>query len=243
MNELQEKEVDKNQESPQENTAQAEQGQAAEQGAAGATEERSDPKPEEDHPKQDSAPEEAKEPAVEEPPPEQKPAQELRTLYVSGSQIKTSLELPFLAVRHPAFSVGDTLSVNFLIREGNKERIQTYAGVVIAIRGEGLGKSFIVRRVSHEVGVERIFPYYSPAIESVKVLRRGKVRRSRLYYLRSKSGKAGRIKEYFDKGSAKAQGKAGTKTGAEKKEPKKKRLSKKVSKKKAGGKSSKKSKK
>lgn len=97
--------------------------------------------------------------------------------------------------QHPDFGVGDTIRVHYKIREGDKERIQAYEGTVISIRGGGSGKSFIVRRVSHEVGVERIFPYHSPAIDHIEIIRKGKVRRAKLYYLRHKSGKAGRIKE------------------------------------------------
>ena len=119
------------------------------------------------------------------------------TMRLNGRALKTSLDLAFLKKTHPNFSVGDTIRVNVRIREGDKQRIQVYEGIVIALRGEGNGRSFIVRRVSHEVGVERIFPYYSPAIQSIEVVRRGRVRRARLYYLRHKSGKEGRIQESF----------------------------------------------
>ncbi len=97
--------------------------------------------------------------------------------------------------KHPDFRVGDTVRVQYKIREGDKERLQAYEGTVISIRGEGAGRSFIVRRVSHEVGVERIFPWHSPSIDHVQIVRKGKVRRAKLFYLRHKSGKAGRIKE------------------------------------------------
>lgn len=95
----------------------------------------------------------------------------------------------------PAFNVGDQVKVHYRIVEGEKERIQVYEGNVISIRGEGFHRSFIVRRISHDVGVERIFPYHSPAIAKVEISRRGRVRRAKLYYLREKSGKQGRIKE------------------------------------------------
>ena len=98
----------------------------------------------------------------------------------------------------PEFSIGDTVRVHYKIVEGNKERIQVYEGTVISISGEGFHKTFIVRRVAHEVGVERIFPFHSPAIAKLEVTRKGKVRRAKLYYLRDKSGKEGRIKEARD---------------------------------------------
>lgn len=95
----------------------------------------------------------------------------------------------------PAFRPGDTVRVSLKVREGNRERIQQFEGVVIRIRGVGLSKTFTVRRVSYGVGVERTFPLHSPQIEKLEVLRRGKVRRARLYYLRNLRGKAARIKE------------------------------------------------
>ncbi|PSR34617.1 MAG: 50S ribosomal protein L19 [Sulfobacillus benefaciens] len=100
-------------------------------------------------------------------------------------------------MRHdiPAFRPGDTVRVAVKIREGNRERTQMYEGVVIAIKGTGLSKTITVRRVSYGVGVERIFLLHSPRLESIQVVRRGKVRRAKLYYLRKLRGKAARIKE------------------------------------------------
>ncbi len=100
-------------------------------------------------------------------------------------------------MRHdiPAFRPGDTVRVAVKIREGNRERTQMYEGVVIAIKGTGLSKTITVRRVSYGVGVERIFLLHSPRLESIEVVRRGKVRRAKLYYLRKLRGKAARIKE------------------------------------------------
>lgn len=96
----------------------------------------------------------------------------------------------------PEFRAGDTLKVAVRIKEGNKERVQNYEGVCIALRGEGTGKTFIVRKIgANNVGVERIFPLYSESIESIEVLRRGRVRRAKLFYLRELRGKAARIKE------------------------------------------------
>jgi len=95
----------------------------------------------------------------------------------------------------PAFNSGDTITVSYRIREGNKERIQQYRGVVIRISGHGAKKRFTVRKVSENIGVERIFPMDSPFIESIAVNKRGKVRRAKLYYLRKLTGKKARIKE------------------------------------------------
>ena len=96
---------------------------------------------------------------------------------------------------HPEFGPGDTVTVSYLIREGNKERVQNYRGVVIQIRGRGTTKTFTVRKMSGSIGVERIFPLFSPFIESIEVNKRGKVRRKRLFYLRGRTGKKARIKE------------------------------------------------
>lgn len=95
----------------------------------------------------------------------------------------------------PTFRSGDTISVSLEIVEGEKKRIQVYRGDVIKISGEGGTKTFTVRKISNGVGVERIFPFTSPAIADIKILKRGKVRRSKLYYLRDLVGKKARIKE------------------------------------------------
>ena len=96
----------------------------------------------------------------------------------------------------PQFKAGDTVRVAVEIKEGDKTRIQNFEGVCIAIRGQGTGKTFTVRKIgANNIGVERIFPLYSESIESISVVRRGKVRRAKLYYLRSRKGKAARIKE------------------------------------------------
>ncbi|MGH9689675.1 MAG: 50S ribosomal protein L19 [Candidatus Acidiferrales bacterium] len=95
---------------------------------------------------------------------------------------------------HPAFRPGDTIRVNVRLKEGDKERIQAFEGVVMSRRGELLGQSFTVRRVSFGVGVERIFPVHSPMISSIEVVRQGRVRRAKLNYLRGRKGKAARIK-------------------------------------------------
>ena len=96
---------------------------------------------------------------------------------------------------HPAFKSGDTVTISYRIKEGNKERIQQYRGVVIRISGEGDKKRFTVRKMSENVGVERIFPIESPFIEQIVVNKVGRVRRSKLYYLRNLTGKKARSKE------------------------------------------------
>jgi len=95
----------------------------------------------------------------------------------------------------PPFRAGDTLRVNVRVKEGEKERIQAFEGVCIARRGGGVSETFTVRKVSNGVGVERIFPLHSPMIGGIIVMRRGQVRRAKLYYLRHLTGKATRIKE------------------------------------------------
>lgn len=95
----------------------------------------------------------------------------------------------------PEFAPGDTVIVNVKVKEGNRERLQAYEGVVIAKRNAGLNSSFIVRKISAGTGVERTFQSYSPLVASVEVKRRGDVRRAKLYYLRDRSGKSARIKE------------------------------------------------
>ena len=95
----------------------------------------------------------------------------------------------------PSFTAGDTVNVHYRVREGEKERIQKYEGVVLSERGNGPNRTFTVRKMSGSVGVERIFPFNSPFIAKIEVKKRGKVRRSKLFYLRELRGKAARIKE------------------------------------------------
>ena len=95
----------------------------------------------------------------------------------------------------PAFGIGDTMRVDVKIREGERERIQAFEGTVIAKKGSGVAETFTVRRVAYGVGVERVFPLHSPNVAAVKVVRYGKVRRSKLYYLRDRVGKAAKVKE------------------------------------------------
>ncbi len=105
------------------------------------------------------------------------------------------IEAPFLKKDFPAFHVGDTVRVTQKVTEGAKTRSQVFEGVVIARKGSGISCVFTVRRVSFGEGVEKTFPIHSPTVQSLAVSRRGKVRRAKLYYLRKKSGKQGRIEE------------------------------------------------
>ena len=105
---------------------------------------------------------------------------------ISQGSIKTEL---------PEFNIGDTVRVSVNIKEGDRERIQMFEGTVIVRKGSGVAETFTVRRVSYGVGVERIFPLHSPNVKNVQVIRYGKVRRSKLYYLRNRLGKAAKVKE------------------------------------------------
>lgn len=104
-------------------------------------------------------------------------------------------ETPFLRDDLDPVEIGDTASVAVKIREGDRERVQTFTGTVIKIRGGGLGRTFTVRRIVQGEGVERVFPFHSPIIQSISVTRKGKVRRAKLYYLRDRVGKATRLRE------------------------------------------------
>jgi large subunit ribosomal protein L19 len=104
----------------------------------------------------------------------------------------------------PDFQPGDTVIVNVKVKEGERSRVQAYEGVCIARNGGGLQESFMVRKISYGEGVERVFPVYSPNIDSIKVVRRGAVRRAKLYYLRDRRGKSARIAERTDRQGDKA---------------------------------------
>ncbi len=95
----------------------------------------------------------------------------------------------------PVFEIGDTIRINVNIREGERERIQVFEGTVIARKGSGISETFTVRRVSYGVGVERVFPIHSPNVKGIEIIRKGRVRRAKLYYLRDRVGKAAKVKE------------------------------------------------
>jgi len=111
------------------------------------------------------------------------------------SKIIDQIEAEQMSRAIPEFGPGDTVIVQVKVKEGARERLQAYEGVVIAKRNRGLNSSFTVRKVSHGEGVERVFQSYSPSIETIEVKRRGDVRRAKLYYLRDRQGKSARIKE------------------------------------------------
>ncbi len=111
------------------------------------------------------------------------------------SKIIEAIEQEQMKKDIPEFSPGDTVIVQVKVREGTRERLQAFEGIVIAKRNRGLNSSFTVRKISHGEGVERVFQTYSPTVDSIAVKRRGDVRRAKLYYLRGRTGKAARIKE------------------------------------------------
>ena len=111
------------------------------------------------------------------------------------SKIIDAIEQEQMTKDVPEFAPGDTVVVQVKVKEGNRERLQAFEGVVIAKRNRGLNSSFTVRKISHGEGVERVFQTYSPIVSEIKVKRRGDVRRAKLYYLRGRTGKAARIKE------------------------------------------------
>lgn len=115
-----------------------------------------------------------------------------------NAQIISKIEEEQLKSDIPEFRVGDTVKVHVRIKEGGKERIQVFEGTVIARDGSGTGETYTVRRISHGVGIERVFPLHAPTVDKIEVSRRGKVRGAKLYYLRGRSGKEARLKERRD---------------------------------------------
>ncbi|HET6204820.1 MAG TPA: 50S ribosomal protein L19 [Planctomycetota bacterium] len=118
----------------------------------------------------------------------------------------SQLETPLLKKGAPTFRVGDTVDVHYRIFEGDKERVQVFTGTVIAFKGQGIRRSFIVRRLVQGEGVERTFPLHSPRVSDVLVRRRGEVRRAKLFYLRKRVGKATKVKEKLTPGAARVAG-------------------------------------
>ena len=129
---------------------------------------------------------------------EKKPTSQTKTI-LSSSNLITEFENEQLKKQLPEIYVGDTVKVGVKITEGNKERVQPYEGVVIARRHGGLNQTITVRRIFQGIGVERVFMLHSPQVASLKVERRGKVRRAKLFYLRDRVGKATRVKQRFDR--------------------------------------------
>lgn len=114
-------------------------------------------------------------------------------------ELLREIEAGMMTAKLPDFAPGDTVVVQVKVREGSRERVQAFEGVVIARRNRGLNSSFTVRKISNGEGVERVFQAHSPLIEGIRVKRRGKVRRAKLYYLRGRTGKAARVKEKLRK--------------------------------------------
>ncbi len=121
---------------------------------------------------------------------------------VRVEELIQELQAAYKKPQVPEFGAGDTVNVYVRIREGNKERIQQYQGVVIQRRGSGGTETMTVRKISNGVGVERIFPIHSPFVERIEVLKRGRVRRARIFYMRRRFGKAARIKDKIEKKAA-----------------------------------------
>jgi large subunit ribosomal protein L19 len=117
---------------------------------------------------------------------------------VNANKIIAAVEAEQMQKKVPAFRAGDTVEVKVKVKEGDRERLQAFEGVVIAKRSRGLNSAFTVRKVSHGEGVERVFQTYSPQVAEISVKRRGDVARGKLYYLRDRAGKAARIKEKLD---------------------------------------------
>lgn len=118
---------------------------------------------------------------------------------MNAEAIIRSIESEHLKSDLPTIHVGDTVRVGVKIKEGNKERVQPYEGTVIAMRNGGINETITVRKIFQGIGVERVFLLHSPLVDNIKVMRRGKVRRAKLYYLRDRVGKATRIKQRFDR--------------------------------------------
>jgi large subunit ribosomal protein L19 len=118
-----------------------------------------------------------------------------RTIWREPMELIKNLEREMIRMDLPSFSAGDTIKVHVKIREGEKERIQVFQGVVISKRNNGAQSTFTVRKISYGVGVERVFPAHSPFIDQIEVVTKGRVRRAKIYYLRKLRGKAARIKE------------------------------------------------
>ncbi|MFG3817503.1 50S ribosomal protein L19 [Limnothrix redekei] len=118
---------------------------------------------------------------------------------MNAQEVIRSIEAEQLKSDLPVLYIGDTVRVGVVIQEGGKERVQPYEGTIIAMRNGGINETVTVRRVFQGVGVERVFLLHSPRVANIKVVRRGKVRRAKLYYLRQRIGKATRIKERFDR--------------------------------------------
>ena len=152
----------------------------------------------EDAPAEEAAAEETAEEAPAEEVAEEAPVEEISLEEASPSTIISSFETKQLKDDLPSFRPGDTVVVSVKVKEGQRTRLQAFEGVVMGIKNKGLNSSFIVRKISSGIGVERTFQMHSPLIDSIKVKRKGDVRQAKLFYLRERSGKSARIKERLD---------------------------------------------
>ena len=175
---------------------------AEEVSAEGIAEEASAEESAEEAPAEEAPVEEAAEEVAEEAPAEEAaeeaPAEEISLEEASPSTIISSFETKQLKDDLPSFRPGDTVVVSVKVKEGQRTRLQAFEGVVMGIKNKGLNSSFIVRKISSGIGVERTFQMHSPLIDSIKVKRKGDVRQAKLFYLRERSGKSARIKERLD---------------------------------------------
>ena len=135
---------------------------------------------------------------------------------INANAIIQSIEAEYKKDKVPSIYVGDTVKVGVRIQEGGKERVQPFEGTVIAMRHGGINKTITVRKIFQGVGVERVFLLHSPIVSGIQVIRRGKVRRAKLYYLRDRVGKATRIKQRFDRPIENTTAKGGKKKGKKK---------------------------
>ena len=152
----------------------------------------------EEAPAEEAAEEAPAEEAAEEAPAEEAPVEEISLEEASPSTIISSFETKQLKDDIPSFRPGDTIVVSVKVKEGERTRLQAFEGVVMGIKNKGLNSSFIVRKISSGIGVERTFQMHSPLIDTIKVKRKGDVRQAKLFYLRERSGKSARIKERLD---------------------------------------------
>ena len=152
----------------------------------------------EEAPAEEAVEEAPAEEVAEEAPAEEAPVEEISLEEASPSTIISSFEAKQLKDDLPSFRPGDTVVVSVKVKEGERTRLQAFEGVVMGIKNKGLNSSFIVRKISSGIGVERTFQMHSPLIDSIKVKRKGDVRQAKLFYLRERSGKSARIKERLD---------------------------------------------
>ena len=169
--------------------------------SAAKTSESIEEAPVEEAPAEEAAPEEeapAKEAATEEEAPVEEAAPVISDVEKSPASIVSDFEKSQLKEDLPSFRPGDTVSVSVKVKDGQRTRLQAFEGVVMSVRNSGLNSSFIVRKISSGIGVERTFQLHSPLIDSISVKRKGDVRKAKLFYLRERSGKSARIKERLD---------------------------------------------